>query len=271
MASRSRSTVGWTLLYDAPLGSARAVDVPVETPLNIIYGNIPYAVMMLTPSDVEDFVLGFSLTEGVISDRNDIRGIAVSEQQNGLVATVDLAPDVLHRHLVRRRSMSGRTGCGLCGIESLEQLPAASRRLSGSPIAPQAIRRALQGLDDHQPLHRDTHAVHAAAWCDLSGLIVLAREDVGRHNALDKMIGACLGAGHSAAAGFAVITSRCSFEMLEKTAIFGATTLVAISAPTSLAIERAHALGIALVAVARRDNAVAFTQLSPNPKQGVAS
>jgi FdhD protein len=138
-------------------------------------------------------------------------------------------------------------------------LPQAVTPGRGNPVEPPAIARALKALDALQPLHQRTHAVHAAAWFDRTGNPLVVREDIGRHNALDKMIGACLRQLHPPEQGFAVITSRCSFEMLEKTAIFGASTLVAISAPTSLAVERATALGVTLIAVARADTAMAFT------------
>lgn len=269
--SPSRSTLGRTLRYDGTLGRASAVEVPVETAVNVVYGNLPYAVMMMTPADIEDFVTGFSLTEGVIEAPEEIRGTTIREQAEGLVVAVDLEPAAMRRHLARRRNLSGRTSCGLCGVESLDQLPGASRRVKGCSATAEAVGRAVHLLDQHQPLHRRTRAVHAAAWCDAGGAIVLVREDVGRHNALDKMIGACLKAGHPAADGFAVITSRCSFEMIEKAAIFGAGTLVAVSAPTSLAIERAQALGLTLVAVARGDAAVAFSAFPEAPPKAIAS
>lgn len=268
----SRSTIGRTLRYDHALDRPSAVEVPVEMPVSIVYGNLPYAVMMATPDDLDDFVAGFSLTEGIVTGLDEIRGVKVDEQADGFVVTVDLVASALSRHLTRRRSLSGRTSCGLCGVESLDQVPGASRAVApAAPVAPRAIERALASLDDHQPLHRLTRAVHAAAFCDPDGTILMAREDVGRHNALDKLIGACLRAGIAPGNGFVVITSRCSFEMIEKAAIFGAGTLVAISAPTSLAIDRAHALGIALVAVARRDTAVAFTQSPSFQPKAIAS
>ncbi len=240
-------------------GEAGSVEVAVETAVNIVYGNQPYAVMMATPSDLEDFVTGFSLTEGIIREADEIRGISVVPQAGGLVATVDLAPGRFREHLARRRNLSGRTSCGLCGVETLAEMPMAAGRRDDQPgIAAAAIATALSALDRHQPLHRLTHAVHAAAWCDSQGHILAAREDVGRHNAFDKLIGARLRAGQAAGEGFILVTSRASFEMVEKAAIFGAGTLVSISAPTSLAIERAVALGLTLVSVARDDGCTIF-------------
>jgi FdhD protein len=176
----------------------------------------------------------------------------------GILLEVDLVPAALRRHMARRRSMAGRTGCGICGIESLDELPEAKPVPARAAVVPAAIRAALLGLEGRQVLNRATRAVHAAAWCDAAGGIVLLREDVGRHNALDKLIGACLRAGAGPGEGFVLLTSRASFEMVEKAASFGAGTVVAISAPTSLAVERAAALGMALVAVARPDGAVRF-------------
>lgn len=263
----SRTTIGRTLRYDRGADRPGAVEVPVEIPVNIVYGNLPYAVMMMTPGDLEDFVLGFSLTEGIVLGADEIRGVRIEEQPQGFVVTVDLGAEAFGRHLARRRSMSGRTSCGLCGVESLDQIPGANGAVEPAmAVAPAAIEHALSTLDAHQPLNALTRAVHAAAFCSMDGGILLAREDVGRHNALDKLIGAALRAGLDARSGFVVITSRCSFEMIEKAAIFGTGTLVAISAPTSLAIDRAKALGLALVAVARRDTAVAFTQNRHQPE-----
>ena len=261
MMQPSRPVAGMIVRYDGSAGQNAARDVPVEVPVNIVYGTLPYAVMMATPADLEDFAIGFSLTEGIVGNKSEIKNIAVEPSGDGIRVVLELSADMFRKHLARKRNLSGRTSCGLCGVENLDQIPGASRRVSGrDPIAVQAIQRALSQLDQHQPLNHLTHAVHGAAWCALDGAIALCREDVGRHNALDKMIGACVREGINPSNGFVLITSRCSFEMVEKAAIFGAHTLVAISAPTSLAIERANALGVSLIAIARGDNAMAFTQ-----------
>jgi len=234
-------------------------DLPMETPLNIIYGAIPYAVMMTTPADIEDFIFGFSLTEGIIEAKEDIRGIEITDDSHAVEARVTLAPLRLSEHLSRKRSMSGRTGCGVCGVEDLASLPAAKAiRPARHIVGLAAIERAVGDLERHQHLNNLTHAVHAAAWFDLSGEFVALREDVGRHNALDKLLGALFLADLSPREGFVLITSRCSFEMVEKAASFGATLLVAVSAPTLLAIERAKALGLTLVANARAGGATLF-------------
>ena len=234
--------------------------VPVETPVNVVYGPVPFAVMMASPADLEDFAYGFSFTEGVIQSAADIRAVAVEEAERGLRLVVTLAGERLQAHLARGRALAGRTGCGLCGIDDLASLPSARLAPGAAPVIDKAaIARALSGLDKAQPLNAATHAVHGAAWCGFDGAIKMVREDVGRHNALDKLIGALLRTGAKADDGFFVITSRCSFEMVEKVAAFGAHTLVAISAPTSLALERAHAYGMTLVAIARADSALIFS------------
>lgn len=248
------------LRFGAAREDAREIEVAVETPINIVYGNMPYAVMMASPSDLEDFVTGFSLTEGIVRDASEIRGVAVEPKDEGVIVTVELAPGRFREHLARRRNLSGRTSCGLCGVETIEEIPMADAATRASrAVSAAAIETALAELDKHQPLSQLTRAVHAAAWCDANGAILAVREDVGRHNALDKLIGARLRAGAGASEGFLLVTSRASFEMVEKAAIFGAGTLVAISAPTSLAIERAKHLGLTLAAVARRDGCIVFT------------
>lgn len=233
--------------------------IAVERPVQVRFGGVPFGVMMLTPQDLEDFAYGFSLTEGVIARANDIRSTTIAEADGGLTLDIELTGPTLHAHLSRRRAMSGRTSCGLCGIEDLAALPRASQPRGGaSVVSLEAIKRALGDLDRHQPLNALTHAVHGAAWCDGNGQVVQAREDVGRHNALDKLVGALVRASSGPDDGFVLITSRASFEMVEKVATFGARTLVAISAPTSLAIERAQALDITLIGIARRDAVTVF-------------
>jgi FdhD protein len=249
--------------------AVHTADVAVETPVSIVYGTVPYAVMMASPADLDDFVTGFSLTEGIIRSAAEIRQVVIAPQRDGVIVTVDLAPDRFRQHLARRRNLTGRTSCGLCGVEDRSELPMAEQRPVGGPaVAATAISTALEALARLQPLNALTHAVHAAAWCGLDGAILATREDVGRHNALDKLIGASLRAGVDPARGFVLVTSRASFEMVEKTAIFGAGTLVAISAPTSLAIERAVRLGLTLVAIARSDGAVVFTGALAAPDGG---
>ena len=233
--------------------------IAVETPVQVSYGDTPFGVMMLTPQDLEDFAYGFSHTEGVIDNPADVRDIAVSSDDEGMRLRIDLTGAKLHAHLARKRALSGRTSCGLCGIEDLSALPRAATTAGAAPrIALQAIECALHELERHQPLNAATHAVHGAAWCAPDGMILHVREDVGRHNALDKLIGALLRADSQPGDGFVLITSRASFEMVEKVATFGCRTLVAISAPTSLAVERARALDLTLLGIARQDAVTVF-------------
>ncbi|SDM70419.1 FdhD protein [Methylobacterium phyllostachyos] len=232
----------------------------IETPINLIYGSVPHAVMMATPADLEDFAYGFSLTEGIIEESAEIRGTRIESAPDGIRLHVELAPGRLREHLARKRAISGRTGCGVCGIEDLAELPRAEMRtVADLRVSLPAIARALAGLDAAQRLGVETRAVHAAAWAALDGTLSAVREDVGRHNALDKLIGALMRAGTAADQGFLVITSRCSFEMVEKAARLGAAVIVAISAPTSLALDRARAHGITLCAIARADSVTVFT------------
>ncbi|HLW93344.1 MAG TPA: formate dehydrogenase accessory sulfurtransferase FdhD [Roseiarcus sp.] len=242
-----------------PTDRAALRPVVVEAPINILFGGVGFAVMMATPQDLEDFAYGFALTEGIIEGPRDIRGVEVTHADGGLKLDITLVGERMSAHLARGRALSGRTGCGLCGIADLAQLPqpikAATPR---APIAPSSIMTALQAIERGQTLNARTRAAHGAAWCDQGGALVALREDVGRHNALDKLIGALIRRGLSADNGFLVITSRCSFEMVAKAAIFGASTLVALSAPTSLALERAAACGLTLIALARADHATIF-------------
>ena len=233
--------------------------IAVEVPVQVSFADIPFAVMMLTPADLVDFAYGFSLTEGMIEAAAEIRDVVPGQAEKGMTLRIGLVGERLHKHLARQRAMTGRTGCGVCGIEDLEVLRRAKMGTGKArSIAIASIGRALAALDDRQALNLQTRAVHAAGWADMNGAIVEVREDVGRHNALDKLIGALIRRGVDPASGFMIITSRCSFEMVEKAATFGARTLVAISAPTSLAIARAEALDVALVAIARRDTVTIF-------------
>ncbi len=233
--------------------------IAIETPVQVSYGDIPFGVMMLTPADLQDFAYGFSLTEGIITAASDVRAVVLEPVGDGLRLRVDLIGARLHAHLARKRALAGRTSCGLCGIEDLDALPRALASTGEAPrVDLRALARAVHGLDDHQPLNAATRAVHGAAWCGMNGAIERVREDVGRHNALDKLIGALLRTGREPVEGFVLITSRASFEMVEKVATFGCRTLVAISAPTSLALERARALDVTLVGIARRDAVTVF-------------
>ena len=257
--------------YDAgPVGPVVTREIAVETPIEIAFGGAPFAVMMATPLDIEDFAIGFALTEGIISGLGDIRGIEAEVDETSGRVNMSLSGERMGAHLARKRAMTGRTGCGLCGIEDLSHLPSAPGRVAPTrQIAPQAIGAAVAALDASQPLNTRTRAVHAAAWCGRDGAIRAVREDVGRHNALDKLIGALLREGADAGEGFVLISSRCSFEMVAKAAAFGAGTLVSVSAPTSLALRRAEECGLTLIAIARADQALDFSDISVD--RGVAA
>jgi len=243
---------------------AKARAIAEETPVSFLFGGVPYAVMMASPADIEDFVYGFALTEGLIERPEDIRGLEISQQGHGLAVDIRLAPEKMSGHLARRRAIEGRSSCGLCGVESADMLPQARRVAPTAPIEAHAVFMALRHLSANQPLNAATRAVHAAAFCARDGAILVAREDVGRHNALDKCVGAALRGRLDPRDGFVVVTSRASFEMVEKTAFFGAPLLAAISAPTSLAIARAEALGLTLAAVARSDSFAVFAGAMAN-------
>jgi FdhD protein len=257
--------------YDGgPSGEAFDRAVAVEAPIQFVIGGAPYAVMMATPCDLEDFACGFLMTEGVAGP-GDIRSVEIEPAGEGWRIAVGLAGDKLKAHLSRKRAMAGRTGCGVCGIDDFADIPAPSRVAKAMDVNPEAIGAAVRRLECLQPLNASTRAVHAAAWVARDGEIQLVREDVGRHNALDKAIGALLLAGTSPTEGFFLITSRCSFEMVVKTALFGAGTLVSVSAPTSLALEKAKAFGVTLIAVARSDSALSFSATADKASGGLAA
>lgn len=229
--------------------------VAVEIPVAISFVGIGYAVMMASPGDLEDFAYGFARSERLIDAAADVTGIEVREEESGILLGIELVPERHDRVLARVRHRVGESSCGLCGIENLEQ---ALRPLPALPapagIAPAAIFHALEAIRAFQPLNVETGAVHAAAFCGPEGAVLAAREDVGRHNAFDKLIGHCLRGGVDMSAGFALLTARCSYELVEKAALAGIPMLVTISAPTSLAVTRAAEAGLTLVALARFDS-----------------
>jgi FdhD protein len=231
-----------------------AREIAVETAIAVEVNGLGYAVMMMTPDALEEFATGFMLTERLADTAEDIRDIAVAETPAGLIHRITLAEHCASRIADRVRHRTSDSGCGLCGIAGLEQVvrpvPAPPPCLS---VAPAALFAALDALRDHQHLNRATGAVHAAAACDRTGRITAAFEDVGRHNALDKLIGALARAG-TQIDGFLLVTSRISFEMVDKALVARAPMLVGISAPTSMAIDHARAHGLTLAALARPDS-----------------
>lgn len=234
--------------------------IPEETAIAFTYDGGSYAVMMATPQNLEDFALGFSLTEGLVASAADIRQLEIVEHDAGVELRMWLVEPRAAALSERRRYLAGPTGCGLCGIDSLDQAMRATAHVGdGGTITPAEIIRALETLPPRQELNRQTRAVHAAAfWRPGAGLLAV-REDVGRHNALDKLAGALARDGVSGRDGMILLTSRVSVEMVQKTAAIGAPLLVAVSAPTALARRTAEAAGITLVAVARSDGFEIFT------------
>ena len=223
-----------------------------EWPVALVYNGISHVVMMVTPVDLEDFALGFSLTEGILHDASELHDCRLVAQDNGLELQLQISARRFAELKQQRRNLTGRTGCGLCGAESLSQ---AVRPVTALPYraAPTdvAIQLAVQQLADYQPLQGQTGACHGAAWCDAAGNILVAREDVGRHNALDKLIGHWLGQGRRFDEGFVLISSRGSVEMVQKCAHIGISSLVAVSAPTALAVNYASNANMNLVGFAR--------------------
>lgn len=258
MTGHSRSD----FVRTAPDGTYATIarNVPLERPVAIEFNGIGYAVMMATPHDLEDFAVGFALSERLVARMADIAAIDCHSTDMGEIVRVTVSaersPEVFER--VRHRTTD--SSCGLCGIENLEQalrpLPLVPPQ---PPIDSTAIFGALAALGEHQPLNRSTGAVHAAARCARDGNIIDVREDVGRHNAFDKLIGAMRRSGADWDGSFALLSSRCSYELVEKAALSGCATLVTISAPTDLAIARARACGLTLVVLARPDAILTVT------------
>ncbi len=234
--------------------------IPEETAIAFTYEGGSYAVMMATPQNLEDFAVGFSVTEGLAASAADIRQLDIVEHAAGIELRMWLAEPRAAALSERRRHLAGPTGCGLCGIESLDEAVRTPPRVrQGDTFTPAEIMRALEALAPRQEINRQTRAVHAAAFWQPGAGLLAVREDVGRHNALDKLVGALTRdrvPGHS---GMVLLTSRVSVEMVQKTAAVGAPLLVAVSAPTALALRTAETAGITLVAVARGDGFEIFT------------
>jgi FdhD protein len=243
-----------------------------EVPVALEFNGISHAVMLATPLDLEDFALGFCLSEGILNSADELFSVDEHLSEAGITLQLRVAGAAFDRLKNRRRAITGRTGCGLCGVESLAQV---HRELNGATaeqfgankppratvtaIAPAAIGRAMAQLASLQTLQQATGAVHAAAWCNAQGDVQWLREDVGRHNALDKLIGALAHHDIAAATGFVTITSRASFEMVQKAAMVGVPVLAAVSAPTGLAVSTARRLGLAVVGFARQGDLVVYS------------
>ena len=231
-----------------------------EMPIAFEYNGLGYAVMMATPRDLADFAVGFTLAEGLMERAEEIADIADAEVEGGRVLRIaipeaNMAP---LRERLRLRLVEG--SCGLCGLESIEQVLRPLPTLTAKPaVTSEGVAKALASLGKHQPLGRATGAMHAAAFCAPDGTILAAREDVGRHNALDKLTGHLARCGLNPATGFILLSARCSYELVEKTVRAGCPALVTISAPSDLAVERARAAGLTLLALARPDSTLVMT------------
>lgn len=235
--------------------------VAEEEPVEIGFNGRPWVVMLASPMDLEDLARGLSFTEGVVEDVDRIESMDIRAHPEGWTVDIAIPDGALTDRARKFRTLEGRTGCGLCGVETLAD---AVRRPAG-PIAPlsiddAAVLAAFDALRQHQPLNAATYSVHAAGWCSPAGQIRLAREDVGRHNALDKLIGALLMQGERPDNGFIVMTSRCSMELVQKTAAFGAPLLATVSAPTGRALDLAAAAGLAVRCLGPEGRVVSFDE-----------
>lgn len=235
--------------------------IAVEVPVALEYNGLNHAVMLATPCDLEDLAWGFSWTEGIIRRPGDIYDVDIVERPEGIVLQLEIASACIQQLKLRRRQIAGRTGCGLCGLDSLSEvrrdLPPVQRR--AGPLSSDIVLRAASNLFDDQSLHQLTGATHAAGWADSSGNILSVREDVGRHNALDKLIGTMMRTGIDPLDGMAMISSRASFEMVQKAAAAGISVIAAVSAPTSFAIRVANELNVCLAGFVRDTRLTVYT------------
>lgn len=232
--------------------TGREDHIAAEVPVALTYNRLSHVVMMATPADLQDFGLGFSLTEGIIDSVDDLLATKILPREQGIEVAMAVSEHCYDRLATQRRNLTGRTGCGLCGAESLEQaLRYPDPVGEGLLVSAEALQKALENMPKLQPLTEITGAAHCAAWCGLDGEIIALREDVGRHNALDKLIGHLTRTGFDPLQGFLVVSSRASYEMVFKAAAAGMQLIAAVSAPTTLAVDFAMNCGITLVGFAR--------------------
>lgn len=247
---------------DGLLASATEL-VADEVPVALVYNGISHAVMLASPQDLEDFAVGFSLGERIVRDARDIHDIEVEQAAHGIVIEMRIASGAMMRLKETRRARTGKTGCGLCGVESLDRFDedvfAMEQPGADARFTPDALHRAMAALSTRQDLHHATGAVHAAGWANRTGELLCVREDIGRHNALDKLVGALARGKVNTGDGFAVVTSRASFEMVQKAARAGFPVLAAVSAPTALAVQVAERAGLTLAGFVRGGRHVLYS------------
>jgi len=229
--------------------------VAEEVPVARVYNGRPYVVVMGTPADLEDLAVGFSVTEGVVASASDLRGVQIVRASHGIEVQMEVSAIDAERLADRARGLVSRTGCGLCGVETIgDALRVPAVVASTLTVAPDAIWKAASELSRRQTINNETSTVHGAGWATPDGDLHLVREDVGRHNALDKVLGALARAGRRAGEGFVIVTSRASYEMVQKAAMCGVELLAAISRPTGLAIRFADAANVTLAALVRGES-----------------
>jgi FdhD protein len=236
-----------------------ADQVAEEMPIALVYHGVPHVVMLATPADLEDFAVGFTLSEGLVERPDEIRSVEVTHGAEAADVRITVAWERFSGLLQRRRNLTGRTGCGLCGAETAEEAIRELSRVGPGPrVSTAELHEAIEQLATLQPINARTGSVHGAAWVVPGKGVQFVREDVGRHNALDKAIGALVRSGADRSEGYMLITSRASFEMVQKSATVGIAFLAAFSAPTAFAVRLAHKTGLTLVAFARRDRHVVY-------------
>jgi FdhD protein len=239
--------------------SAYSDCVVEEVPVALEFNRVSHAVMLATPQGLEDFAIGFSLTENIIDKPGDIHDLQIVQDPLGIILRLTVAQHCFKRLREKRRNLTGRTGCGLCGAQNLEQVVREQPVVnSTAKLTPLTLQIAFEQIRNNQPLMCSTGASHAAAWLDAEGKVAWIREDVGRHNALDKLLGALVRNGIDLSTGAVLITSRASYEMVQKSASLGVGILAAISAPTGLAIRLAQSSGMTLAGFVRRDRLIIY-------------
>jgi FdhD protein len=258
-SAESLKQVSVLRVRDGQLTTTKDV-IAVEEPVALEYNGISHVVMLASPADLENFALGFSLSEGIIQHASELYACEVESTEAGWLVHLEIAAERFMRLKERRRNLAGRTGCGLCGTESLEQVTRCTTVVSHRHYFTEtAILNGMHAMQNLQPLQKLSGATHAAAWMSAEGHVEFVREDVGRHNALDKLMGVMAEHQHDFSAGVLLITSRASYEMVQKAAIMNVGVIAAISAPTSFAVELAEKTGVTLMGFMRDDSYVVYT------------